>query len=71
VILVAQQLGMLASFPPVGLILLLAVGVIHPTFPVALVFAVVLLAIDVRALRIVFRMLDRERLVTGSKAARS
>ncbi len=64
---VAQQLGMLASFPPVGLILLLAVGVIHPTFVVAVLFAVVLLAIDVRALRIVSRMLDRERLVTGAK----
>ena len=68
---VAQQLGMLASFPPVGLILLLAVGVIHPTFLVALVFAVVLLSIDVRALRIVSRMLDRERLVTGVKSPRS
>jgi len=35
---------------------LLAVGVIHPTFGVAVLFAVVLLAIDVRALRIVARM---------------
>lgn len=68
---VAQQLSMLASLPPVGLILLLAVGVIHPTFAVAFIFAVVLLAIDVRALRIVSKMLDRERLVTGSRAARS
>jgi ABC-type Na+ efflux pump permease subunit len=67
----AQQLGTLASFPPVGLIILLAVGVIHPTFKVALIFAAVLLVIDVRALRIVSKMLDRERLVTGSKAARS
>ncbi len=68
---VAQQLSMLASLPPVGLILLLAVGVIHPTFAVALIFAVVLLAIDVRALRIVSKMMDRERLVTGSRAAGS
>ncbi len=68
---VAQQLSMLASLPPVGLILLLAVGVIHPTFAAALIFAVVLLAIDVRALRIVSKMLDRERLVTGSRAVRS
>jgi ABC-2 type transport system permease protein len=65
---VAQQLGTLASFPPVCLILLLAVGVIHPTFEVALVFALALVVIDVRALRIVSRMFDRERLVTGVKA---
>ncbi|MHB1535516.1 MAG: ABC transporter permease [Acidimicrobiales bacterium] len=65
---VAQQLGMLASFPIVGVILLLVVGVIHPTFPVALEFAGGLLAIDLLALRIVSRMFDRERLVTGAKA---
>jgi hypothetical protein len=64
---VAQQLGMLASFPPVGVIVLLAIGVIHPTFVVAALFAVGLLAIDLRALRIVSRMFDRERLVTGAK----
>jgi len=64
---VAQQLGTLASFPPVGVIVLLAVGVIHPTFMVAVLFAVGLLAIDLRALRIVSRMFDRERLVTGAK----
>jgi ABC-2 type transport system permease protein len=68
---VAQQLATLASFPPVALILLLAVGVIHPTFVLALVFAVVLASIDLRALRIVSKMLDRERLVTGSRATRS
>jgi len=68
---VAQQLGTLASFPPLGLVVLFGVGVIHPTFGVAVAFAVGLLAIDVRALRIVARMFDRERLVTGAKAARS
>lgn len=67
---VAQQLGMLASIPLIGLFLLLAVGVISPTFPVAILFAVGLLIIDVRALRVVARMFDRERLVTGAKAAR-
>jgi ABC-type Na+ efflux pump permease subunit len=40
---VAQQLGMLASFPPVGLIALLAFGVIQPTFLVAVLFAAGLL----------------------------
>ena len=67
---VAQQLGMLASVPLIGLFLLLAVGVIRPTFLVAILFAVVLLLIDVRASRLVARMFDRERLVTGAKAAR-
>jgi len=35
---------------------------------VALIFALVLLAIDVRAIRIVARMMNRERLVTGTKS---
>ena len=67
---VAQQLGMLASVPLIGLFVLLAVGAIHPTFLVAILFAVVLLLIDVGASRVVARMFDRERLVTGAKAAR-
>jgi ABC-type Na+ efflux pump permease subunit len=68
---VAQQLGMLASVPLIGVFVLLALGVIRPTFLVAILFPVGLLVIDVRALRIVARMFDRERLVTGAKAARS
>jgi len=68
---VAQQLGMLASLPPLGLIAFLAFGVIHPTFPVAVLFALGLLAIDVLAMRVVSAMFDRERLVTGAKAGRS
>lgn len=68
---VAQQLGMLASVPILGAVALLAVGVVRPTFAVALEFAAGLLAVDVLLLRIVSRMFDRERLVTGAKAARS
>jgi ABC-type Na+ efflux pump permease subunit len=68
---VAQQLGMLASFPPVGLIALLAFGVIQPTFLVAALFAAGLLAIDLLTMRIVSLMFDRERLVTGAKTVRS
>jgi len=45
---VAQQLGMIASFPPLSLVVLLGIGVIHPTFVVALLFAVGLLAVDAR-----------------------
>jgi ABC-type Na+ efflux pump permease subunit len=68
---VAQQLGTLASFPPLGVVILLGVGVIHPTFKIALLFAAGLLVIDVRAWRIVARMFDRERLITGAKAVHS
>jgi ABC-2 type transport system permease protein len=60
---------MLASLPPIAVVALLATGVIHPTFTIAVLFAVGLLVIDLRALRIVPRMFDRERLVTGAKAA--
>jgi ABC-2 type transport system permease protein len=66
---VAQQLGMLASLPIIGVVFLLAVGVIHPTFPAALLFALGILMLDTVALRIVSRMFNRERLVTGVKAA--
>jgi ABC-type Na+ efflux pump permease subunit len=65
---VAQQLAMLSSFPPVFVIILLAVGVVSPTFLVALAFAAGLLAADVVLLRFVAQMFDRERLVTGAKA---
>jgi ABC-2 type transport system permease protein len=68
---VAQQLGTLASFPPLAVVVLMGVGVIQPTFTVAVLFAIGLLVIDLRVLRIVSRMFDRERLVTGAKAARS
>jgi ABC-type transport system involved in multi-copper enzyme maturation permease subunit len=67
---VAQQLGMLGGIPAVGVILLLAIGVIHPTFTFEVEFAVVLLAINVLASRIVSGMFDEERLLTGAKAAR-
>ena len=66
---VAQQLGILASVPLIGLFLLLAVGVISPTFLVAILFAVVLLLIDVRASRLVARMFDQERFIAWTKAA--
>jgi ABC-type Na+ efflux pump permease subunit len=67
---VAQQLGMIASFPPLVVVVFMGVGIIHPTFETALIFAAALLVIDARALRIVSRMFDRERLITGVKASR-
>jgi ABC-2 type transport system permease protein len=67
---VAQQLATLASFPPLGAVVVMGTGVIHPTFTVAVLFAVGLLVIDARAVRVVSRMFNRERLVTGAKAAK-
>lgn len=68
---VAQQLGMLASFPPLGVIVLLVTGVIQPTFIAAVLSAVGLLIADLLALRIASGVFNRERLVTGTKAVRS
>jgi ABC-type Na+ efflux pump permease subunit len=65
---VAQQLGTLASFPPVGVIILLAANVVGTTFSVALAFAIGLLVVDLILLRLISGMFDRERLVTGVKA---
>jgi len=65
---VAQQLSTFASLPPVGLTALMSLNVIHPTFMLAVLSAVALLAIDLLALRVVSAMFDRERLVTGAKA---
>ena len=68
---VAQQLGMIARLPPLGVVVLMVVGVIAPTVTAALVFAALLLAVDILALRGISGLFDRERLVTGSKASRS
>lgn len=67
---VAQQLGTLASLPVIGVIILLISNVIHASFASALEFGGGLLVIDLLALRLVARMFDRERLVTGARASR-
>ena len=64
---VAQQLGLLASLPPVAVTSLMTFNVITPTFTVAVAFALGLLAIDTGAWRIISPMFDRERLITGIK----
>jgi len=68
---VAQQLGMVASFPPLGIVILMVLGVIQPTITAAIVFAVVLLVADLLALRLTSGLFDRERLVTGARAVRA
>jgi len=68
---VAQQLSTFASFPPLGLVALISLNVINPSFMLAVVLAGGLLAVDVLALRLVSSLFDPERLVTGMKAVRS
>jgi len=65
---VAQQLGSLASLPPVVVVSLMGFGVIQPTLALALGLGAALLAIDLLAWRLVSFLFDRERLITGVKA---
>jgi ABC-type Na+ efflux pump permease subunit len=65
---VAQQIGTLASLPPLAVTALMGFGVIQPTLAIALCLGAALLVIDLLAWRLVSRMFNRERLITGSKA---
>ena len=60
--------GVLVSLPPLAVTALLSFNVMSPTFTVAASFAGGLLAIDTLACFAVARLLDRERLITGTKA---
>jgi ABC-type transport system involved in multi-copper enzyme maturation permease subunit len=64
----AQQLGTLASLPPLAVATLLSVGVIHAGVTFALSVGVALLLVDVLGWRLVSLMFDRERLVTGTRS---
>jgi ABC-2 type transport system permease protein len=64
---VAQQLGTFASLPVLALISLMSFQVIKPTILVALIIALSLVVIDIASWRIVSRMFNRERLLTGFK----
>ena len=65
---VAQQLGTLASLPPLVVLALISLNVITASTALAIVLAVALLAFDLLAWRVVAAMFDRERLVTGRRA---
>jgi ABC-type Na+ efflux pump permease subunit len=65
---VAQQLGTLASLPALVLPLLMSLQVFRPTATTAVLIAVALSIVDVGAWRIVSKMFDRERLITGASA---
>jgi ABC-2 type transport system permease protein len=64
---VAQQIGMLASLPPLAVVALMSQNVITPSVGLALGLAGALLLFDCVGWRVVATMFDRERLVTGNK----
>lgn len=64
---VAQQIGALVSLPPVFVVVLIALNVIPLSLALVVGAVVVLIAGDVLGWRIVSRLFDRERLITGTK----
>jgi ABC-2 type transport system permease protein len=64
---VAQQLGVLASLPPVFVVVLIAFNVIPVTPALAVGCAALLLVLDVLGWRVVSRLFDSERLITGTR----
>lgn len=63
---VAQQLGTLASLPPLAVTALLSFGVIQQSVALALGLGAALLLVDGLGWRVVSAMFDRERLVAGA-----
>ncbi len=63
---VAQQLGLLVSLPPLSVVVLTAIGVIPVSVTLAIGCATLLLILDIAGWRIVARLFDRERLITGT-----
>jgi ABC-type transport system involved in multi-copper enzyme maturation permease subunit len=67
---VAQQLTMFGSLPPLALTSLMTFGLVSPTFTLALILAIVLVAVDGAGWLLVAAVVDRERLITGSRPTR-
>lgn len=67
---ISQQLGTLASLPILALTSLMSFQVIKPTVLLAIVIALFLIVIDIGAWRLVARMFDREKLITGTAKQR-
>jgi ABC-type transport system involved in multi-copper enzyme maturation permease subunit len=63
----AQQLGTVASLPPLVIVALISLNVIPSSLGLTLGFAAALLVIDGFGWRGVAAMFDRERLVTGTR----
>jgi ABC-2 type transport system permease protein len=68
---VAQQLGTLASLPPLAVTALVSFQIVPLGVWTAVGFGLGLLVIDIAMWRGVVAAFDRERLVTGSRARRS
>lgn len=64
---VAQQLATLAGLPLLGFTSLISFQLIKPSVPLAVALALALLVADVGAFRVVSRLFDRERLITGTR----
>ncbi len=64
---VAQQLGVVASIPPVIVTVLIAVNVFAPSVELAVGAAALLIVLDVFGWRVVSTLFDRERLISGSR----
>jgi len=68
---VAQQLATLAGLPLLGFTSLMTYQLIKPSVSLAVGLALALVVADTAAWRVVSRMFDRERLVTGAAARAS
>jgi ABC-2 type transport system permease protein len=63
----AQQVSVLASVPPLAVVVLMSLKVINPTLALALALAAALLFLDGMGWRAVAAMFDRERLISGTR----
>jgi ABC-type transport system involved in multi-copper enzyme maturation permease subunit len=63
----AQQLGTVAGLPTVAVAALMAYNVIHPTLGIAIGLGVFLVLLNAVSWRLVSALLDRERLITGTR----
>jgi hypothetical protein len=68
---VATQLGALGTLPAIGFIILADVKVISSTLLMVIVLGAVLLVLDIGAYRVVSRLFNTERLITGTKPIRA
>jgi ABC-2 type transport system permease protein len=67
---IAQQLGTLASLPPLAVTALVSFQIVPLGVWTAVGFGLGLLVIDIAMWRVVLAMFDRERLITGFRATK-
>ena len=64
---VAQQLSVLGTLPLLAILALISLNVITVSTALAVGLAAALLGVDLLAWRVVAAMVDRERLITGTR----